>query len=306
MIELQPAPESAPESDRLTLTVTPPGGPATTYACELTICDVASCGCRDIGFTCRPCADDGSVDESAKLEFWLDPFQMCSADELVDPPTGPGVTLGRTVAEQLTMDQWEGLVRRFMDAKQQAIERLVPEREVDAYFPFEEVERSGKMVGYADVLPFARSPFFEHRGRSYTFDDQYCVQSDCDCRYAILTVARGDSPLGVTAPDDPVLEVDYAERRWKDGATGGRPRGSVGKLQQALVEQIPELYDLLRKRHTTLRKMYRVALAYQGPYLSCAQVDPPAPAAPARKKKVGRNEPCPCGSGKKYKKCCGR
>ena len=25
-----------------------------------------------------------------------------------------------------------------------------------------------------------------------------------------------------------------------------------------------------------------------------------------RKKKIGRNEPCPCGSGKKYKKCCGR
>ena len=23
-------------------------------------------------------------------------------------------------------------------------------------------------------------------------------------------------------------------------------------------------------------------------------------------KKVGRNEPCPCGSGKKHKKCCGR
>jgi uncharacterized protein YecA (UPF0149 family) len=21
--------------------------------------------------------------------------------------------------------------------------------------------------------------------------------------------------------------------------------------------------------------------------------------------KVGRNDPCPCGSGKKYKKCCG-
>lgn len=26
----------------------------------------------------------------------------------------------------------------------------------------------------------------------------------------------------------------------------------------------------------------------------------------AKKRKVGRNEPCPCGSGKKYKKCCGR
>jgi hypothetical protein len=30
--------------------------------------------------------------------------------------------------------------------------------------------------------------------------------------------------------------------------------------------------------------------------------------APARRTeaKVGRNDPCPCGSGKKYKKCCGK
>lgn len=28
------------------------------------------------------------------------------------------------------------------------------------------------------------------------------------------------------------------------------------------------------------------------------------PVAPARSAKVGRNEPCPCGSGKKYKRCC--
>jgi preprotein translocase subunit SecA len=35
---------------------------------------------------------------------------------------------------------------------------------------------------------------------------------------------------------------------------------------------------------------------------------PPAKKTPKRnpKKKVGRNAPCPCGSGKKYKHCCGR
>ncbi|MFH0763848.1 MAG: SEC-C metal-binding domain-containing protein [Candidatus Omnitrophota bacterium] len=27
---------------------------------------------------------------------------------------------------------------------------------------------------------------------------------------------------------------------------------------------------------------------------------------PARSVKIGRNDPCSCGSGKKYKKCCGR
>ena len=28
--------------------------------------------------------------------------------------------------------------------------------------------------------------------------------------------------------------------------------------------------------------------------------------ATRRSQKVGRNDPCPCGSGKKYKKCCGQ
>ena len=32
--------------------------------------------------------------------------------------------------------------------------------------------------------------------------------------------------------------------------------------------------------------------------------NPPKPVTV--EKKIGRNEPCPCGSGKKYKKCCGQ
>jgi uncharacterized protein len=29
------------------------------------------------------------------------------------------------------------------------------------------------------------------------------------------------------------------------------------------------------------------------------------PLKPVRSEKIGRNQPCPCGSGRKYKKCCG-
>lgn len=29
------------------------------------------------------------------------------------------------------------------------------------------------------------------------------------------------------------------------------------------------------------------------------------PSSPIQSDKIGRNDPCPCGSGKKYKKCCG-
>lgn len=34
-----------------------------------------------------------------------------------------------------------------------------------------------------------------------------------------------------------------------------------------------------------------------------SEINPKSP--PVAVKRVGRNEPCPCGSGKKHKKCCG-
>ena len=54
--------------------------------------------------------------------------------------------------------------------------------------------------------------------------------------------------------------------------------------------------DILRKKE---REMQHVRMAGAGG----AQ---PAVRQVVRGQKVGRNQPCPCGSGKKYKKCCGR
>jgi preprotein translocase subunit SecA len=34
--------------------------------------------------------------------------------------------------------------------------------------------------------------------------------------------------------------------------------------------------------------------------------DEPAQKEPAKSRKVGRNQPCTCGSGRKYKQCCGK
>lgn len=35
-----------------------------------------------------------------------------------------------------------------------------------------------------------------------------------------------------------------------------------------------------------------------------SEINPKSP--PVRVARIGRNDPCPCGSGKKYKKCCGQ
>ena len=67
------------------------------------------------------------------------------------------------------------------------------------------------------------------------------------------------------------------------------------RIQPASEEQIEELE---RKRQLEEKKM---VLGRGGDSEETAK-------APVRRtqKKVGRNSPCPCGSGKKYKKCCGR
>jgi preprotein translocase subunit SecA len=45
----------------------------------------------------------------------------------------------------------------------------------------------------------------------------------------------------------------------------------------------------------------RVILSHGG-----ESAEPERPSAKRHSDKVGRNDPCPCGSGRKYKRCCGK
>jgi len=79
-------------------------------------------------------------------------------------------------------------------------------------------------------------------------------------------------------------------------------------------EQFQRLLSTIR--HDVAHTIYRVRIerkeAPQPPPSPMAQVASRGMARPSKQPvkvagtKVGRNDPCPCGSGKKYKKCCGR
>jgi preprotein translocase subunit SecA len=59
--------------------------------------------------------------------------------------------------------------------------------------------------------------------------------------------------------------------------------------------------------HDIVHTIYHVGIVrQQAPAREPAPPERKVPAAVSGKKKVGRNDPCPCGSGKKYKHCCGR
>lgn len=51
----------------------------------------------------------------------------------------------------------------------------------------------------------------------------------------------------------------------------------------------------------------KTVCSYRIPSIECIDfVKQAAPSSPATSGKIGRNAPCICGSGKKYKKCCGK
>ena len=98
------------------------------------------------------------------------------------------------------------------------------------------------------------------------------------------------------------LEADVVEKLMSvqlrtEPAAAGRPRVAVegGEVDEAL----PAELEAMQRRQ---RQAARVTLSHGG------EADEPQKVETVRRDadKVGRNDPCPCGSGKKYKKCHGR
>ncbi|MBK3844158.1 hypothetical protein G3A42_40470 [Paraburkholderia aspalathi] len=71
------------------------------------------------------------------------------------------------------------------------------------------------------------------------------------------------------------------------------------KIARGDEDAIAAMAAITEERLLRLRGL--ATMAY--PFEPAQIVDRPRPIV--AEPKVGRNEPCPCGSGKKYKKCCG-
>jgi hypothetical protein len=72
-------------------------------------------------------------------------------------------------------------------------------------------------------------------------------------------------------------------------------------LRHPSPEQASELAGSVIR--TCLQQGAAERIGYVDPNLEAVQAR--LPAAPPRARRLGRNEPCPCGSGRKYKHCCG-
>ena len=107
--------------------------------------------------------------------------------------------------------------------------------------------------------------------------------------HARLFSNRGHTPAELST----LMPRDFTQRQ--TASIGPRMREALASGTMT-VEELREQFRTQEFPHESVRTAFLEELERVAAELGLA----------AGKEKVGRNDPCPCGSGKKYKKCCGR
>ena len=142
----------------------------------------------------------------------------------------------------------------------------------------------GDMLAWDDVCTGVRQDCYVFEGRLYEAAEMYCPVPDCECGEVSILFntlkPRGAPSSGhVTVKLSGEIEIQ-ANKNTRD--------------------RLDQLWTAFQKRHPN--HLGRFARRYPIMKSIGARIVATPPALPP---KAGRNDSCPCGSGKKYKRCCG-
>ncbi len=147
--------------------------------------------------------------------------------------------------------------------------------------------RSERDPTFRTILCLGLCDLFSERGIAV-------VTSEIESGYDTFFARLEDHLLPVLA----ALAIEHPQaERWRDERT---------KEERRLAARLAEMEREDRRYQEMQAKGLDPFAKARGPKRSEAIAPMPAPTSIRRTgQKVGRNDPCPCGSGKKYKKCCG-
>ena len=268
-----------------------PGGPSRVLISRLEACDAPECSCREVGL--RAVALDLGEDFTP---------EALTSEAVRTRLAGPGamnaqldIDLGNVVPDDyegrvpLSAD-WAGYVASQLDGE--LLDRLheqwlrakgmtpAPSSDWKPRDP-------GELVGWDEVHPRDRSDLYVDDNKIFVAEELYCVNPTCTCSEAVVAfvpTTRGSPDVGLIRVR--IASLDIVER-------------NVAPKKAMLLDR---LWTAFSARHRQLSE--RLAQrTKQMTDLASRHAQPPKPVTRSAET-VGKNRPCPCGSGKKYKRCC--
>jgi hypothetical protein len=140
---------------------------------------------------------------------------------------------------------------------------------------------------------------FLYDGSSFLITDQYCTSAKCKCNAVVLSFFRLSDRETQTPEFIIRLHLDSLGYEMEQINCDPDKIAGIAKYfldKQGVLETLLHRYREMKK-DTGKSHMKRIKETE-------GKTHNPEPRR-ATEPKAGRNNPCPCGSGKKYKKCCG-
>ncbi len=251
----------------------PSGAADDQYAVSTQVCDNPACVCLDMWLSVRRIEDSGeNWVETGDRSLTVRGAAQRDAVDIVDVQGGvfpEAVT--NWIVDRLRDDQAQAwLSERWRRLRGQVGDPAYPSGRPPAGV--------NGMIYFAEVFPYDYELVTGNEGRVYLFDDCYCLEPACPCDHVVMSVVDLDS-------GEWVGQVDASVRRLRDPKLEGPPK--MRRLWNRFLDDYGP--TVLRDRHKRMRKV------------ATSRGESPR----TRGEKIGRNAPCPCGSGKKYKRCCG-
>jgi hypothetical protein len=233
-------------------------------------------------------------------------------DKKLNMKTTPAgdIPFARRILEQMDDSDWKILSQAYYALKREyAANTPIEELDFDfsAIYDYSEID-DGKLVPFHSVFIFKDELFFDINGKGCTVLPMFCLARGCKCTTAnieIHEIVSREANLSVLVDYRKGEFSGFEKNRWDAGIL------TQDMLTTILLGAFPDLFARLAQMHSQLAKLYKISRARyyradvsRDKFNSNNPFELPAETFRRETEKVGRNDPCPCGSGKKYKKCC--
>ncbi len=167
----------------------------------------------------------------------------------------------------------------------------------------------GWMLAWADLFPTSPAQSIRTPEGIFFFDDYYCCTFGCECSQVRLVILSQSQPHLACGS----VNYDYRTGQKTLDPEPGFPPQVLRDVFEGFFRFHPGLRAELRRRgefmagpvatyiHQSVTPSRRPK---RGSKERHRPIEPPPEVAPTPPLKVGRNDLCPCGSGRKFKKCC--
>jgi hypothetical protein len=264
---------------------------------NMAVCANPLCSCSIIYFNCSLVSDGTTPPEDPRIySFALDTRERKIAPrQKIDRGSR---RLAKALVSEMEDSDWGDIYSRFVHMKQEQL-RAADFDELDAIFPDDVLADPVRMVGYSEIVPYEPNYQFILKDRNWVADLQFCVNPECNCSDAHITFIPVPDALELHRRINahlPCIFHDYKTSKYRIDSLLEVNQPTMDELIVELKRAYPDINASLKKQHNFMRRLYKKAKRQKLQQ----------PADVAGTVKVGRNDPCPCGSGKKYKNCCGR